>query len=79
MNVEGPTHDGSQSGPSMYFLRVFKAGAKVAHHTEAIERATVAFQRIQALLAKHADCERVEVHMDQTLLFKVDCHGNRID
>ena len=59
----------------MYRLQVFN-GSGTPMETVMLARAAEVLERIPQLLSKHTDCERVEVTLNATKLFTVDCKGN---
>ncbi|HEY8618062.1 hypothetical protein [Phenylobacterium sp.] len=63
----------------MYRLRVIHPGAAFPTETVSLERAADVLTAIPELLARHADCDRVEVMANDSKLFAVDCKGNRLD
>lgn len=61
----------------MYTLRVYQQDDPVATETLTCDRAADVLEAIPRLLARHARCERIEVHAGALRLFSVDCEGNR--
>ncbi|MGA0608223.1 hypothetical protein ACO2Q0_19700 [Phenylobacterium sp. VNQ135] len=59
----------------MYQLRVIARGSLVPIEILSIERASEVLSSIPQLLARHGDCERIEVLARTTPLFAVDCRG----
>ena len=63
----------------MYHLRVIHQGSPIPTEVIDLDRASDVLTTIPQLLARHADCERVEVLAGPTRLFAVDCRGQRLD
>lgn len=63
----------------MYRLQVFYEGAPRPRETVELDRAGAVLTEIPKILEKHRECARVEVWINSTRLFAVDCAGNRLD
>jgi hypothetical protein len=62
----------------MYRLEVIHPGDPRATEIVQISSSHEVLEVIPALLAKHAECERIAVFMDTTFLFAVDCTGKAL-
>ncbi|WP_309089180.1 hypothetical protein [Phenylobacterium sp.] len=63
----------------MYHLRVLHQGSSLPTEVLTLERPGDVLTSVPELLARHADCERVEVLAGPTFLFAVDCKGQRLE
>jgi uncharacterized protein YjiK len=63
----------------MYRLIVLHGDSKSPTEVIELARAGAVLEMIPEVLARHADCERVEVHSGTAFLFAVDCKGNRLE
>lgn len=61
---------------TMYELVVTAIGSTIPLERVEVSRAAAVLTVIPTLLAKHEGCDRVEVSLQGTKLFSVDCHGN---
>ena len=62
----------------MYYLSIFEPNRKSPLETVTVTNAAEVLTTIPTLFAQHPGCERVEVRLDTTHLFSIDCAGNRI-
>lgn len=62
----------------MYLLEVYLPGQTTPTDHATVDKASDVLMMIPALLKAHDGCERIEVRLANTLLFSVDCAGNRI-
>jgi hypothetical protein len=60
----------------VYRIDVFFAGEKTPRKTLETENAAAVLAAIPNALNDHDGCERLEVFLDYTRLFRVDCQGN---
>jgi hypothetical protein len=60
----------------MYRLLVLHAEA--TRPTQALEIGRASEVLSSGLLASHPDCARIDVYINTTKLFSVDCEGNRL-
>ncbi len=62
----------------MYQLLIYFPDSETARATIQVDKARDVLALIPKLLAEHEGCEHIVVLFNQTRLFAVDCHGNRI-
>ncbi len=62
----------------MYELTVFCPDVERPTEKRSFENAADALAAIPKLMEDHPGCERVEVYLNTTRLFTVDCEGNTI-
>jgi|EndMetStandDraft_4_1072995.scaffolds.fasta_scaffold3262144_1 hypothetical protein len=60
----------------MYRVLVFYPGGQAPHKTLRFDNAAAVLEAIPQALEDPSGCERLEVFLGVTRLFKVDCHGN---
>jgi hypothetical protein len=62
----------------MYELSVFHPRDTFPVERLPLNRASAVLEMIPELLARHAECDRIDVYCFGSLLFTVECAGNRI-
>jgi len=66
------------AGGGAYSVHVHYPGEPSPRERHAISSGGEVLSFIPMLLGRHRECEKIAVYNGPTLLFVVDCHGNRV-
>lgn len=78
MSAAGPNHP-SLDEVKMYRLQVFHSGSRKPVHMRPVSTAKEVLPLVRDMLKEHGACERIDVGLEDVLLFSVDRKGNRIE